>query len=78
MQQDTDVEHPEPGPVSPREQHIAGDPAAMPTSSMFFTPSRTKNKGMISMKPIADTCPRLWIPAVLVNARSLRKGFVNE
>ena len=49
----------------------------MPTSSMFFTPSRTKNNGMISMNPISETCPRLWMPAVLVIPSSLRNGFVN-
>ena len=49
----------------------------MPTSSMFFTPSRTKNSGITSMKPISDTWPRLWMPAVFVMPSSFRNGLVN-
>ena len=42
--------------------------AAMPTSSMFFTPSRTKNSGISSMKPISDICPSVCLPAAFDDA----------
>jgi hypothetical protein len=49
----------------------------MPTSSMCFTPSRRKNHGMTSMKPISDIWPSVILPAALVTPISLRKGLVN-
>ena len=40
----------------------------MPTSSIHFTPSRTKKNGMSSMKPTSDICPSVCVTAVLVTA----------
>ncbi len=49
----------------------------MPTSSMYFTPSRLKNHGMTSMKPISDIWPSVILPAALLTPISFRNGFVN-
>ena len=40
--------------------------AAMPTSSIHFTPSRAKNSGISSMKTISDIWPKLIVNVALL------------
>ena len=49
--------------------------AAMPTSSIHFTPSRAKNHGITSMKPISDIWPSVIFPAAFSMPISLRNRF---
>ena len=44
---------------------------------MYFTPSRRKNQGMTSMKPISDIWPSVILPAALLTPSSFKKGFAN-
>ena len=51
--------------------------AAIPTSSIFFTPSRRKNHGIAIMKNTSDICPSVILPAAFATPISLRKGLAN-
>jgi hypothetical protein len=45
----------------------------MPTSSIHFTPSRTKKNGISSMKTTSDICPSVCVAAMLLTPAAPRK-----
>ena len=45
----------------------------MPTSSIFFTPSRRKNHGIRSMNTISDICPMRHLPGRVRHAYGVEK-----
>ena len=48
----------------------------MPTSIIFFTPRRTKKKGITSMKKTSDIWPMVILPAAFTTPCSFRNRFV--
>ena len=66
-----------PGPASPyAKNRYRAVHAAMPMSSMRFTPSRMRNHGMSSMNAISDICPSDIFAAAPVTPISFMNGFV--